>query len=175
MVNLANLVRCEEEQGLVRECLEKGRLGPVDLRFFEADLSGLDDPIPERAAELCHGFRLRILVADRPGQNGGRPQLVDLRIALVRPVGRDPVDPVGLLVEAVVAALVRDVERDENARGDPDGQSQDVDEGIALMFEQVPGCDLEVIYEHGSSRRRLVYNMLTSFGAKRFPFSGISP
>ena len=64
------------------------------------------------------------------------------------PVDPDAVDAVRLLMEAVVAELVDYVEHDENAAGDPYGQSQYIDEGISKMFCEVAEGDLDDVAEH---------------------------
>ena len=138
-----------------REDVEERSVGREDLGLFEGEVIALpEDDVAEGAGELGQGLDLRILVADGLGQDPGRPELMDLGVALVRPVGGDPVDPVGVPVEAVVAELVDDVEHDENAGRDADGQAHDVDESVALMPGQVPQGDLQVVLEHGGLPRK---------------------
>ena len=131
-----------------RKDFEERRLGDVDLGLLEGLFFVLDGRVLDRSRDLGDGLDLGIAVPDRLGQDGRRPELVDARVAFVRPVGRDPVDAVGFLMEPVIAELVDDVKRDEDRGRDPHGQAEDVEEGIPLVLEKVPGGHFQVILEH---------------------------
>jgi len=63
----------------------------------------------------------------------------------------DPVDAVGVLVEGVVARLGPDVEQDQDADGQTDGQPGDVEKGKTLRLDDVPPSGDDVVLEHGAS------------------------
>jgi hypothetical protein len=66
-------------------------------------------------------------------------------------VAHDPINPVRRLVEPVVAPLMLDVQADEQARGDADGQAHDVDGRVAEVSAERAERHREVIAEHGTS------------------------
>jgi hypothetical protein len=59
----------------------------------------------------------------------------------------DLIDPVGIRQPAVVAGLVADIEVDEQAGGEPDGEADDVDEGIGPVPRQRADRDRQIIAE----------------------------
>jgi len=64
---------------------------------------------------------------------------------------RDPEDPVGVLVEIVVAQLVPDEEQDEDAAGQAQGQTEHLDGGVSEMPLDVPDGDEKVVFQHDGS------------------------
>jgi hypothetical protein len=60
----------------------------------------------------------------------------------------DLVDPLGVGQPFVVAGLVADVEQDHQAGGQPDGEADDVDEGVGLALRQGPVADRQIIAPH---------------------------
>jgi hypothetical protein len=51
-------------------------------------------------------------------------------------------------VKAVKIQLVVDVQKDQNAASQPDGQAENVDERISFEFAKISEGDEEVVFEH---------------------------
>jgi hypothetical protein len=63
----------------------------------------------------------------------------------------DPIEGIDILVEPVEAELVKDPEGDQDGAGQAEGQPGDVEKGIALMPDDIPQRDFEVVPDHHES------------------------
>ena len=60
-------------------------------------------------------------------------------------------DAVGVLIIrdiAIIAEFVLHIKKDQDAAGDSDGQSQQIDERIPLMAGDVPEGCFEIVFKH---------------------------
>jgi len=67
---------------------------------------------------------------------------------MVYGVGGNAVDIFCIIVMAIIAELVKDVDEDEHAAGKADSQAGDVDEGEEFVAEEVPPGGDEKVLEH---------------------------
>jgi hypothetical protein len=59
-----------------------------------------------------------------------------------------PVQPLCILMEAVMGYLVPNEQKDQDAKGYSDSQPENVDKGKDFLFDEVSGSDLDVILKH---------------------------
>ena len=76
---------------------------------------------------------------------------MNLRVSLIRPISNDAVCAVGVVVEFVVAQLTPHVQEDEGSGRNPHRQTQNVEEGVAFVTQQVPQGNSEIVLDHGPS------------------------
>src|SRR5580704_8433165 len=60
----------------------------------------------------------------------------------------DAIDTVGIHMIAVVAQLIPHIEDEEEAKGNPDGQPEDVEEAISYVPSEIAESDEEEVFEH---------------------------
>jgi hypothetical protein len=60
----------------------------------------------------------------------------------------DPVNAVYILMEAVVAQLKAEIEKDEDGRAQAYGQTEDIDKGETSVFSQVAKGHQKIGFEH---------------------------
>src|SRR5258708_36129095 len=77
-------------------------------------------------------------------------------------VGIDPEDPVGLYVVPVIAELVRYIEYNEQAGGQAEGESQDIEKGKTFILQQATEGCFYIIFKHGQ--------VLIQYNKKSHPF-----
>ena len=93
--------------------------------------------------------RLRKIVPDqRPERWRDMAEVKRDRTVLIGPLAGETVNPVRLLMVPVVTQFILDVEHDQDAARHPDRQSEDIDEGIPLVLDQVANRNLQVIGNH---------------------------
>jgi len=98
-------------------------------------------------AESDHLLDLRIVSdqggAEEFGDVGGiEPGVIDVAILI------DPIDAVGVDVEAVITELVGDVQDDQQADTEAGSEADDVEGGKTLAFPEAAEGDLEIVAEH---------------------------
>jgi len=59
------------------------------------------------------------------------------------------VDPIRFLMKIVVAELIANEQRDKHAARQPDGESEQADQRVRLVLEEVAKGNLEIAAEHG--------------------------
>ena len=116
------VIRISPDQGQ-REKVEQRTLRPVDPSFVVDAVFVLHDPGAGRGVHAQAGLYFGEVGLER-GSHAAR------RLGVV--VERDPVDPVGLIVVAVIAQFVAGIQEDQDRAGHADRQAQDVDQRIAL-------------------------------------------
>jgi len=173
-----------------REGIAEGRIGiarkQLEGKHGEDVLLGENDVFlhevlvfvaAQHAARALYAHRFLDIgkVVEEQGGDGRRyvAEMEARGAVLVEPLPRDTVYAVGIFMVAVIAQLVPDIEEDQDAAGHADGQSQQVDEGKALVFVQVAQCGYEVIPEHRDALQKcLAFNHytieLTYGGHQRF-------
>jgi hypothetical protein len=60
-------------------------------------------------------------------------------------------------MEAVIGEFVDDIEKNEDTRGQSDGQSEDIDGGIAPVPPKVPECNEDEIPDHELQQLVVIY------------------
>ena len=129
------------------EHLEEGRVAEQRVLlqvpvFADADfqfpVQQPDGPVHDRILPLQGGGERH------GGFRGGERVFVETDAG-----GDHPVQPAGLLVKGVVGPFVPHEQIDEEAARDAYGQAQRVDEEVALVAEEVPQRDEEVVLQHG--------------------------
>jgi hypothetical protein len=99
-------------------------------------------PPVDDADGLCD-FRDGIASEDGKWSGGFGP---NLDVGSGAEVGVDPVDMIGLLVEAVEAELVLCPEQDQDADSEPDGETGDIDETVEAIAADVAPGGLEIAF-----------------------------
>ncbi len=133
-----------------REHLEHGGVGEED-RFLERVVAA---PYELRLLEEPDGvLDLRQVAFERGCQRGRLPGMLALDTAIGRVLlCRHAENPVRPFVHPVERQLVADVEEDERAEGEADGEARDVDEAVELLLAQVAERDREVVPQHSGGR-----------------------
>jgi hypothetical protein len=123
---------------------EQVRVGGVDVGFLEG-LVAIDDGLGFEPSGEHHGGGLDLGIAFLEGRREGRVVAGDDILALGRlAIEVDPVDAVGVRAERVDARLEANVEQNEGAGGQADGQGQDVEERMALVLDRPPEGQAEI-------------------------------
>src|SRR5579863_1320405 len=107
--------------------VENGGVRFEVVAFFEREISFFDEDAAH-AGDADILFDLRIVLSERGAGEGGGVESTCL-VAVITDIGMDAVDAVCIDVKAVVAPFVHDVEGDEKADGEPEGQTEDIDGG----------------------------------------------
>jgi hypothetical protein len=104
----------------------------------------------------------RDVLQGRDNQGAGRDGVLGPPLHSDR---KDAVDVVAVFVEAVEGQIVDGVEGDDDRDGEPDGQPEEVENGMSRMFPEVPERRDEVVFDHQRTPWPII-------GAKCVPFGG---
>jgi hypothetical protein len=141
---------------MVRKYLEEVGIGEVAFAFVERrdELSAVE--ILDKAFVVVEGDEHTGRFVDfgefefKRGGEWRRGNDVRGFFALVDGDGGDAVDVFGVGIVAVVGELVEDVDENEHAAGEADGQAGDVDEGEEFVSPGVTQGGFKVVAEHSA-------------------------
>ena len=138
--------RRNSSKEIVGEHLEYRRVGHVKFSLIELQVAVLEEIAPHTIES--HGIdNLRVVVAQLRSKPLLRYRPGECIIRLLD-VGHNAVNVRCIFVIAVVAKLVQDVHQQEQAAGDPDRETENVDYGIGPILEKVAEGELDEVLQH---------------------------
>ncbi len=148
-----------------REDVDQRGIGKIKLVFVERAVAIPDGMVPQHS-ESRGGLHPRHFGLEGLGHGGAAAGGQKLLVPYAC-VQRQAVNSVGMLVESVVRELIIHQQGNKDETAGPDGQPDDVDEGVAFLPEQSADRDQQIVPEH----RRLPFSgwgiALTPAGAAR--------
>lgn len=128
--------------------LENSRIGKEEAFFGETPVSVSEHRMLAGLVEETHGAEdaWKRLTERWPGRPGHHR--VGVFNSLAAHLLYNAIYLIGLLMVPVVAQFILDVEYNQEAAGNADGEAQDVDEGVRLVPEEIPASDFQVVSDH---------------------------
>jgi hypothetical protein len=128
--------------------VENGGITEEELFFFRFIQVFLDSRAP--AEKASRGFDARKIVSEH-GRGGCRKHREPFVEAREFWCIRYPVEPVKIFLKMVITELVADKKHDQEAAGQADSQTQDIDEANRFAFTEVANGDEQVVFDHWST------------------------
>ena len=125
------------------EYVQRGGVSYIGFRLRKSYVPGVIGQQKGDIIKPAHAFHFGKILFQRRSDRGRGGGPFDFKATVLVIPFLDTEDAVGVFVEIVEASFVGDVFKDQQAAGDADRQSEEVEDGVAFSFGEVADGDLE--------------------------------